>query len=134
MARALGEPVEMPRALYNFFRSRLVIRLEMAQDPRKKAAGLPRNPDLPTEPEAERIDWFHFADRDVCMIHVALWQPEIAPNTGNIARLCAATASKLHLIGRLGFRLDDRHLRRAGLDYWNAVDLEQHATFADFID
>jgi tRNA (cytidine/uridine-2'-O-)-methyltransferase len=68
------------------------------------------------------------------MIHVALWEPQIAPNTGNIARLCAATASKLHLIGRLGFQLDDRHLRRAGLDYWNDVDLERHATFADFID
>ena len=67
------------------------------------------------------------------MIHVALWEPQIAPNTGNIARLCAATASKLHLIGRLGFHLDDRHLRRAGIDYWNSVDLEQHATFADFV-
>ena len=67
------------------------------------------------------------------MIHVALWEPQIAPNTGNIARLCAATASKLHLIGRLGFHLDDRHLRRAGLDYWSAVDLARHATFADFV-
>jgi tRNA (cytidine/uridine-2'-O-)-methyltransferase len=67
------------------------------------------------------------------MIHVALWEPQIAPNTGNIARLCAATASKLHLIGRLGFHLDNRHLRRAGLDYWNAVDLEPHATFAQFV-
>jgi tRNA (cytidine/uridine-2'-O-)-methyltransferase len=67
------------------------------------------------------------------MIHVALWEPQIAPNTGNIARLCAATASKLHLIGRLGFHLDDRHLKRAGLDYWSAVDLERHASFADFM-
>jgi tRNA (cytidine/uridine-2'-O-)-methyltransferase len=67
------------------------------------------------------------------MIHVALWEPQIAPNTGNIARLCAATACRLHLIGRLGFHLDDRHLRRAGLDYWNAVDLQRHATFADFV-
>jgi tRNA (cytidine/uridine-2'-O-)-methyltransferase len=67
------------------------------------------------------------------MIHVALWEPQIPPNTGNIARLCAATTTKLHLIGRLGFHLDDRHLRRAGLDYWNMVDLERHATFADFV-
>ncbi len=66
------------------------------------------------------------------MIHIALWEPEIPPNTGNIARLCAATGAPLHLIGRLGFRLDDRALRRAGLDYWNAVEVHRHATVADF--
>ncbi len=66
------------------------------------------------------------------MLHVALWEPEIPPNTGNIARLCAATGARLHLIGRLGFRLDDRNLKRAGLDYWPAVDLLRHATFAEF--
>jgi tRNA (cytidine/uridine-2'-O-)-methyltransferase len=66
------------------------------------------------------------------MLHVALWEPEIPPNTGNIARLCAATGAPLHLIGRLGFRLDNRSLRRAGLDYWNAVELHRHATLADF--
>ena len=66
------------------------------------------------------------------MLYVALWAPEIPPNTGNIARLCAATGTPLHLIGRLGFRLDERSLRRAGLDYWDAVELHQHATFADF--
>lgn len=66
------------------------------------------------------------------MIHIALWEPEIPPNTGNIARLCAATASPLHLIGRLGFKIDDKHLRRAGLDYWPAVDLRRHETLADF--
>ena len=62
------------------------------------------------------------------MLHVALWEPEIPPNTGNIARLCAATGAILHLVGRLGFRLDDRHLRRAGLDYWPHVDIRQHAS------
>src|SRR5262245_45032845 len=62
------------------------------------------------------------------MIHVALWEPEIPPNTGNIARLCAATGSPLHLVGRLGFRLDDRDLRRAGLDYWPAVEICRHDT------
>jgi tRNA (cytidine/uridine-2'-O-)-methyltransferase len=67
------------------------------------------------------------------VIHVALWEPEIPPNTGNIARLCAATGSPLHLLGPCGFRLDDRHLRRAGLDYWPAVVLHQHASFADFL-
>jgi tRNA (cytidine/uridine-2'-O-)-methyltransferase len=66
------------------------------------------------------------------MLHVALWEPEIPPNTGNVARLCAATGSRLHLIGRLGFRLDDRSLRRAGLDYWHAVDVVRHITFPDF--
>src|SRR3954468_22441186 len=66
------------------------------------------------------------------MLHVALWEPEIPPNTGNIVRLCAATGTRLHLVGRLGFRLDDKHLKRAGLDYWPAVDLARHATFAEF--
>jgi tRNA (cytidine/uridine-2'-O-)-methyltransferase len=66
------------------------------------------------------------------MLQIALWEPEIPPNTGNIARLCAATNCPLHLIGRLGFRLDERSLRRAGLDYWEAVDLRRHDTFADF--
>jgi tRNA (cytidine/uridine-2'-O-)-methyltransferase len=66
------------------------------------------------------------------MLHVALWEPEIPPNTGNIARLCAATGATLHLIGRLGFRIDDRSLRRAGLDYWQDVEVRQHATMADF--
>ena len=66
------------------------------------------------------------------MLHVALWEPEIPPNTGNVARLCAATGARLHLIGRLGFRLDDRSLKRAGLDYWEAVDLVRHVTFEEF--
>src|SRR3954447_1080208 len=66
------------------------------------------------------------------MLHVALYEPEIPPNTGNIARLCPATGTRLHLIGRLGFRLDDRSLRRAGLDYWHAVDVVRHVTFEDF--
>jgi tRNA (cytidine/uridine-2'-O-)-methyltransferase len=66
------------------------------------------------------------------VLHVVLWEPEIPPNTGNIARLCAATGSALHLIGRLGFRLDDRALRRAGLDYWSAVEVHRHVTWEDF--
>jgi tRNA (cytidine/uridine-2'-O-)-methyltransferase len=66
------------------------------------------------------------------MFHIALWEPEIPPNTGNIARLCAATGAKLHLIGRLGFRLDDRELQRAGLDYWPDVDLSRHDTLDSF--
>ena len=66
------------------------------------------------------------------MLHVALWQPEIPPNTGNIARLCVATGAALHLIGRVGFRLDARSLRRAGLDYWPEVDMRRHATQEEF--
>ena len=66
------------------------------------------------------------------MLHVALLEPEIPPNTGNIARLCAATGTRLHLVGRLGFRIDDRSLKRAGIDYWDAVDVVRHATFDEF--
>jgi tRNA (cytidine/uridine-2'-O-)-methyltransferase len=55
--------------------------------------------------------------------HIVLVEPEIPPNTGNIARLCAATGSVLHLVGKLGCDIDDRQLKRAGLDYWHAVDV-----------
>lgn len=66
------------------------------------------------------------------MFHIALWEPEIPPNTGNIARVCAATGTMLHLIGRIGFRLDDRSLRRAGVDCWNDVVVQHHADFPAF--
>jgi tRNA (cytidine/uridine-2'-O-)-methyltransferase len=59
-------------------------------------------------------------------LHVALVEPEIPPNTGNIARLCAATFTPLHLVGKLGFRTDDKAVRRAGLDYWDEVDISYH--------
>ena len=68
----------------------------------------------------------------VPILHIALVEPEIAPNTGNIARLCAATAVRLHLIGRLGFHLDDRSLRRAGCDYWPHVDVHLHVDWHHF--
>lgn len=64
------------------------------------------------------------------MIHVALYEPEIPPNTGNIIRLCANTGAMLHLIGKLGFTLDDARLRRAGLDYHEYADIRQHADLA----
>jgi len=60
------------------------------------------------------------------MFHVALFEPEIPPNTGNIARLCAATFASLHIVGVTGFRMDERTLRRSGLDYWEHVDLHRH--------
>jgi tRNA (cytidine/uridine-2'-O-)-methyltransferase len=59
------------------------------------------------------------------MVHVALLKPEIHPNAGNIARLCAANRLPLHLVGALGFRIDERSVRRAGLDYWPYVDLRR---------
>lgn len=67
-------------------------------------------------------------------LHVALIQPQIPPNTGNIARLCAATGTPLHLIEPLGFEIDDRHLKRAGLDYWDDVDLWLHPDWFAFRD
>lgn len=67
-------------------------------------------------------------------LHIALIQPEIPPNTGNIARLCAATDTSLHLIEPLGFTIDDRELRRAGLDYWPHVDLWVHHNWFAFRD
>jgi tRNA (cytidine/uridine-2'-O-)-methyltransferase len=60
------------------------------------------------------------------MLHIALVEPEIPPNTGNIARLCAATFTHLHIVGVTGFRMDDRTLKRAGLDYWDNVELHRH--------
>jgi tRNA (cytidine/uridine-2'-O-)-methyltransferase len=65
------------------------------------------------------------------MIRVALVEPEIPPNTGNIARLCAATKVPLHIVGVAGFRLDDRAVRRAGLDYWPEVILRRHPNLHD---
>ena len=59
-------------------------------------------------------------------MHIALIEPEIPPNTGNIARLCAATFTDLHIVGVTGFRMDDRTLKRAGLDYWDEVKLHRH--------
>ena len=64
------------------------------------------------------------------MPSVALVEPEIPPNTGNIARLCAATNVPLHIVGVTGFRMDDRAVRRAGLDYWPEVQLTRHKDLA----
>lgn len=57
---------------------------------------------------------------------MALFEPEIPPNTGNVARLCAATMTDLHIVGVTGFRMDDRTLKRSGLDYWEFVRLHRH--------
>ncbi len=66
------------------------------------------------------------------MLHVVLFQPEIAPNTGNVGRMCALTRSRLHLIHPLGFVINDRNLRRAGMDYWQALDVHEHANWEAF--
>ena len=66
------------------------------------------------------------------MIGVALYEPEIPPNAGNIARLCAATGAPLHLIGRLGFSFRHPDARRAGMDYWQHVERHRHVSHADF--
>jgi tRNA (cytidine/uridine-2'-O-)-methyltransferase len=69
----------------------------------------------------------------VTPLHVVLVEPQIPPNTGNVARLCAATGCALHLVEPLGFSIADRDLKRAGLDYWDAVDLHVHASFDAFL-
>ena len=65
------------------------------------------------------------------MFNIVLVEPEIPPNTGNIGRLCLATQSTLHLIKPLGFSIDDRQLKRAGLDYWDEIDVQLWDSFAD---
>ncbi|WP_096273654.1 tRNA (cytidine(34)-2'-O)-methyltransferase [Paucisalibacillus globulus] len=64
-------------------------------------------------------------------VHVVLFEPEIPANTGNIGRTCLATDTKLHLIHPLGFSTEDKAVRRAGLDYWKDVDIEEHQTIFD---
>lgn len=65
------------------------------------------------------------------MFNVALVEPEIPPNTGNIARLCAATFTRLHIVGVTGFRLDAKAVKRAGLDYWDEVEIVRHVELED---
>jgi tRNA (cytidine/uridine-2'-O-)-methyltransferase len=67
-------------------------------------------------------------------LNVVLYQPEIPQNTGNIARTCAAVGAKLHLIKPLGFSVRDRHLKRAGLDYWHMVEISYYDDLSDFVD
>ena len=68
------------------------------------------------------------------MMHIVLVEPEIPQNTGNIARTCAATGAKLHLIKPLGFELSDRYLKRAGLDYWHMMTYEVHENWQAFLE
>ena len=66
-------------------------------------------------------------------LNVVLVEPEIPQNTGNIARTCAITGAKLHLVHPLGFKIDDKTLKRAGLDYWDKLDIEEHINFKEFL-
>lgn len=66
-------------------------------------------------------------------MHIVLYEPEIPQNTGNIARTCAATGTKLHLIEPLGFSIDEKNLKRAGLDYWEMLDVKTYKNFEDFL-
>lgn len=67
------------------------------------------------------------------MIHIVLIEPEIPQNTGNIARTCAATGSELHLVEPLGYKLEDKYLKRAGLDYWHLVNVHVHKDFSELL-
>jgi tRNA (cytidine/uridine-2'-O-)-methyltransferase len=73
-------------------------------------------------------------ERGPAPLHVTLVEPEIPPNTGNVARLCAATGCVLHLVEPLGFSIDDRELKRAGLDYWHLVRLVVHPSLPAFLE
>lgn len=66
------------------------------------------------------------------MLHIVLFQPEIPQNTGNVGRMCALTRSRLHLVHPLGFKVTDRNLRRAGMDYWFSLDVHEHADWPAF--
>ena len=68
----------------------------------------------------------------VGVLHLVLFEPQIPQNTGNVGRLCAVTRSRLHLIHPLGFRITDRQLKRAGMDYWHALDVHHHENWAAF--
>ena len=66
------------------------------------------------------------------VLHLVLFQPEIAPNTGNVGRLCALARARLHLIHPLGFAITDKNLKRAGMDYWKSLDVHEHADWKAF--
>ena len=66
------------------------------------------------------------------MLHIVLYHPEIPPNTGNIARLCAGTGTPLHLIEPLGFRINEKELKRAGMDYWDKLNVTRYINYNDF--
>ncbi len=68
----------------------------------------------------------------MAVLNVVLVEPEIPPNTGNVARTCSVTGARLHLVGPMGFEISDKHLKRAGLDYWNLLDITLYENLDDF--
>ena len=68
----------------------------------------------------------------MAVLNIVMVEPEIPQNTGNVARTCAATGARLHLVGPMGFTIDDRKLKRAGLDYWHLLDISYYESLADF--
>lgn len=68
------------------------------------------------------------------MLNIVLYEPEIPANTGNIGRTCVATGTRLHLIEPLGFKLSEKALKRAGMDYWNDLDVTTYIDYADFLE
>ena len=68
----------------------------------------------------------------MAVLNIVMVEPEIPQNTGNVARTCAATGARLHLVGPMGFAIDDRKLKRAGLDYWHLLDITYYDSLADF--
>src|SRR5688572_11966615 len=78
------------------------------------------------------MGWYSGRSSTRTEMHVVLLEPEIPPNTGNVARLCAATNSTLHLIEPFGFKLDDKQLKRAGMDYWQHLTWHRWKNWADF--
>lgn len=88
---------------------------------------------MPRTPPSPRLRAASLPSQGAPPFHIVLVEPEIPPNTGNIARLGAATGSPLHLVGRLGFRIDEQSVRRAGVDYWHLVDVRTHVDFPQFV-
>jgi len=85
---------------------------------------------MTSQPQERLTDWEAVT---AAPLHLVLVEPRIPPNTGNVSRLCAATGCALHLVEPLGFSIDDRALKRAGLDYWDHVRLVLHASLEDFL-
>lgn len=127
----------MRTTLRGYERSRTTVKDEGRNDgpehgmfrPDQRMPSPPRPPPPPSRAPTPRLRAAPLAQP----FHLVLVEPEIPPNTGNVARLAAATSSPLHLVGRLGFRIDEHSVRRAGVDYWHLVDVRTHVDFAHFL-
>lgn len=75
-----------------------------------------------------------YEEKNMAKLNIVLFEPEIPANTGNIGRTCVATGTRLHLIEPLGFRLNEKSIKRAGMDYWDQLDVTRYIDFADFLE